>query len=199
MADVPSMEAVVVLLRRLPGIGPRSAQRIAYDLLVRKRDLMPQLAAALQRADAAVRFCTRCNNLSEAPLCNVCLGEKRDRSLLCIVESPADLRAIDDTGVFTGEFFVLMGHLSPLDGIGPEALHLDRLSKRLAEAGLREVIFATNPTLEGEATAQFLAELVPNGITMSRIARGVPVGGELVYVDRGTLGRAIHGRRLLDE
>jgi recombination protein RecR len=109
------------------------------------------------------------------------------------------LRAIDDTGVFTGEFFVLMGHLSPLDGIGPEALHLDRLSERLAEADLREVIFATNPTLEGEATAQFLAELVPDGITMSRIARGVPVGGELVYVDRGTLGRAIHGRRLLDE
>ncbi|MBU2737902.1 recombination mediator RecR [Acidithiobacillus concretivorus] len=199
MADVPSMEALEALLRRLPGIGPRSAQRICYDLLVRKRSLLPQLAAAFERAHGAVRFCERCNNLSEAPLCGVCRGAHRDHSQLCIVESPADLRAIEDTGVFSGDFFVLMGHLSPLDGIGPEALHLDRLSARLAETGLQEVIFATNPTLEGEATAQFLAELVPAGVTISRIAHGVPVGGELEYVDRGTLGRAMHGRRLLDE
>ncbi|HUX19389.1 MAG TPA: recombination mediator RecR, partial [Acidithiobacillus sp.] len=194
MADVPSMDALVALLRRLPGIGPRSAQRISNELLVRKRDLMPQLAAALQQAHATVRFCQRCNNLSEAPLCAVCRSEHRDRSILCVVESPADLRAIEDTGVFVGEFFVLMGHLSPLDGIGPEALHIDRFSARLGEADLREVIFATNPTLEGEATAQFLAGLVPDGMTISRIARGVPVGGELEYVDRSTLGRALHGR-----
>ena len=193
------MDALATLLRRLPGIGPRSAQRISYELLVRKRDLMPQLAAALQQAHTMVRFCERCNNLSESSRCSVCRAEHRDRSIVCVVESPADLRAIEDTGVFAGEFFVLMGHLSPLDGIGPEALHIDRLTARLAEAGLREVIFATNPTLEGEATAQFLAGLVPNGITVSRIARGVPVGGELEYVDRGTLGRALHGRRLLDE
>ena len=199
MADVPSMDALVALLRRLPGIGPRSAQRISYELLVRKRDLMPQLAAALQQAHAVVRFCKRCNNLSEAPLCAVCRSEHRDRSILCVVESPADLRAIEDTGAFVGEFFVLMGHLSPLDGIGPEALHIDRFSARLGEADLREVIFATNPTLEGEATAQFLAGLVPGGITISRIARGVPVGGELEYVDRSTLGRALHGRSLLDD
>ncbi|WP_414039268.1 recombination mediator RecR [Acidithiobacillus sp. M4-SHS-6] len=199
MADVPSMEALEALLRRLPGIGPRSAQRICYDLLVRKRQLLPQLAAALERAHASVRFCVRCNNLSEAPLCSVCRGEHRDHSVLCIVESPADLRAIEDTGVYSGDFFVLMGHLSPLDGVGPEALHLDRLSQRLAESGLKEVIFATNPTLEGDATAQFLAELVPAGISISRIAHGVPVGGELEYIDRSTLGRAMHGRRLLDE
>ncbi|CDQ10459.1 gap repair protein (fragment) [Acidithiobacillus ferrivorans] len=143
------MDALVALLCRLPGIGPRSAQRIGYELLVRKRALMPQLAEALQHANSMVRLCDRCNNLSEAPLCKVCGSDRRDRSILCVVESPADLRAIEDTGAFKGEFFVLMGHLSPLDGIGPEALHIDRLIPRMAETQLREVVLATNSTMEG--------------------------------------------------
>ncbi len=197
MADLPSMDALVALLRRLPGIGPRSAQRIGHELLVRKRDLMPQLAKALQHANNTIRLCDRCNNLSESSLCKACSSDRRDRSILCVVESLADLRAIEDTGAFTGEFFVLMGHLSPLDGIGPEALHVDRLIPRLAENQLREVIFATNPTMEGEVTAQYLAGLVPDGVTISRLARGVPVGGDLEYVDRNTLGSALQGRRLL--
>ncbi|MEL5849854.1 MAG: recombination mediator RecR [Candidatus Igneacidithiobacillus chanchocoensis] len=197
-AGTPSLDRVVALLRRLPGIGPRSAQRIALDLLLRKRALMPQLAEALAAAHRSVRHCSRCNNLCEDELCSICNSGRRDRSLLCIVESPADLLAIEDSGSYVGEYFVLMGHLSPLDGIGPDALHLDLLEKRLQEEGLQEVIFATNSTLEGEATAQFVAALVPEGIRVTRIARGIPMGGELEYLDRSTLGRAVQGRGTLD-
>ncbi|MBU2753881.1 recombination protein RecR [Acidithiobacillus sp. CV18-2] len=196
--STPSLDKIVALLRRLPGIGPRSAQRIALDLLLRKRELMPQLALALQQAHQAIRHCERCNNLCEDALCSICSSGRRDRTILCIVESPADLLAIEDSAAYQGEYFVLMGHLSPLDGIGPDALHLDLLEKRLAEEGLQEVIFATNSTLEGEATAQFVAALVPEGLRVTRIARGIPMGGELEYLDRSTLGRAVQGRAALE-
>ncbi|MGC8467010.1 MAG: recombination mediator RecR [Acidithiobacillus sp.] len=199
MSETPSLAALTRLLRRLPGVGPRSSQRIAYDLLMRKRELMPALALALQAAHEQIRACSRCNNLCEAEVCAICRDSQRQRELLCVVESPVDLAAIEDSGAYLGDYFVLMGHLSPLDGVGPEDLHLDRFAARLAEPGLREVIFATNSTLEGEATAQFLAGYVPAGVRTSRIARGIPMGGELEYVDRGTLGRALLGRRDLEE
>ncbi len=199
MSATPSLDRLAALLRRLPGIGPRSAQRIAFDLLLRKRDLMSQLALALATACEQVGHCKRCNNLCEQEFCSICGAGNRDRALLCIVESPADVAAIEDSGVYGGDYFVLMGHLSPLDGVGPEALHLDLLEERLQEPGLREVIFATNSTLEGEATAQFLTSVIPAGIGISRIARGIPVGGELEYVDRGTVGRALLGRRSIED
>lgn len=200
MFGIAAVDDLVSLLRRLPGIGPRSAQRISFELLVRKRELMPLLAAALLRAHGEIRHCQRCNNLADADLCAICRSERRDHGVLCVVESPADVLAIEATGVYNGDYFVLMGHLSPLDGIGPEALHLERFAERIALAGLREVILATNPTVEGEATAHFLGGMMHReGVAVSRIARGVPVGGELEYVDRGTLGRALSGRRALED
>ncbi|MCL5980772.1 MAG: recombination mediator RecR [Gammaproteobacteria bacterium] len=200
MFGIAAVDELVSLLRRLPGIGPRSAQRISFELLVRKRELMPLLAAALLRANGEIRHCQRCNNLADADLCAICRSDRRDHGVLCVVESPADVLAIEATGIYNGDYFVLMGHLSPLDGIGPEALHLERFAERIALADLREVILATNPTVEGEATAHFLGGMMRReGVAVSRIARGVPVGGELEYVDRGTLGRALSGRRALED
>lgn len=200
MFGIAAVDDLVSLLRRLPGIGPRSAQRISFELLTRKREIMPLLAAALLRAHEQIRHCQRCNNLADADLCAICRSDRRDHGVLCVVESPADVMAIEGTGVYNGDYFVLMGHLSPLDGIGPEALHLERFAERIAQADLREVILATNPTVEGEATAHFLAGMIQReGVAVSRIARGVPVGGELEYVDRGTLGRALNGRRALED
>ncbi|WP_123104445.1 recombination mediator RecR [Acidithiobacillus sulfuriphilus] len=200
MFGIAAVDELVSLLRRLPGIGPRSAQRISFELLVRKRELMPLLAAALLRANGEIRHCQRCNNLADADLCAICRSDRRDHGVLCVVESPADVLAIEATGIYNGDYFVLMGHLSPLDGIGPEALHLERFAERIALADLREVILATNPTVEGEATAHFLGGMMRReGVAVSRIARGVPVGGELEYVDRGTLGRALTGRRALED
>jgi recombination protein RecR len=200
MFGIAAVDELVSLLRRLPGIGPRSAQRISFELLVRKRELMPLLAAALLRANGEIRHCQRCNNLADADLCAICRSDRRYHGVLCVVESPADVLAIEATGIYNGDYFVLMGHLSPLDGIGPEALHLERFAERIALADLREVILATNPTVEGEATAHFLGGMMRReGVAVSRIARGVPVGGELEYVDRGTLGRALSGRRALED
>ena len=200
MFGIAAVDELVSLLRRLPGIGPRSAQRISFELLVRKRELMPLLAAALLRANGEIRHCQRCNNLADADLCAICRSDRRDHGVLCVVESPADVLAIEATGIYNGDYFVLMGHLSPLDGIGPEALHLERFAERIALADLPEVILATNPTVEGEATAHFLGGMMRReGVAVSRIARGVPVGGELEYVDRGTLGRALSGRRALED
>lgn len=193
--QVPSIDQLILALRQLPGVGPRSAQRMAYTLLERKRSAMIALADALREADAKVRHCERCNNLSDTPLCAICQSARRNRALLCVVETPADLMAIEQTGVYDGYYFVLMGHLSPLDGMGPEQLHLERLSA-LLEQGFEEVILATNATVEGEATAHFLADLLQGrGLKATRIAHGVPMGGELEYVDRSTLGSALHGRR----
>lgn len=197
---VPAIEALVQALRQLPGVGPRSARRMAYALLERKRPVMAELADALSRADAAVRHCERCNNLSDEPLCAVCRSSRRNPGLLCVVETPADVMAIEATGAYDGYYFVLMGHLSPLDGIGPEALHVNRLEQLLQDGGFEEVILATNPTVEGEATAHFLADLVRRqGLRATRIAHGVPVGGELEYVDRGTLSSALSGRRAIED
>jgi recombination protein RecR len=179
----------------MPGIGKKSAQRIAYHLLQHDREGARKLADALNEAAEHIGHCRRCRNFSETPLCDYCSSERRDKSLLCVVESPADVYAVDEAG-FKGVYFVLMGHLSPLDGIGPDDLELDKLAALLDEGEIHEVILATNSTVEGEATAHFISEMVRNrNKRVSRIAHGVPMGGELEYVDSGTLSEAIAGRR----
>lgn len=189
------LENLIDALQRLPGIGRKSAQRIAYFLLQRDRDGARHLAGALVEAVDNVGHCQRCRTFSEEPVCAICTSEKRDRTQLCVVESPADVYAVEEAG-FRGTYFVLMGHLSPLDGIGPEDLQLDRLDALLREGGVHEVILATNTTVEGEATAHFISEMVKkHNLRVTRIAHGVPVGGELEYVDSGTLSHALAGRR----
>ena len=196
MSEVPSLEALKQALRRLPGVGPKSAQRMAFHLLQRDRDGARQLAQALSNAAERVIHCRRCNNFSETELCDICTSTRRDASLLCVVESPADLISLDQAGVYNGMYFVLMGRLSPLDGIGPEELGLDRLEALLDKGEIKEVVLATNLTMEGEATAHYVTELVrKRNIRATRIAYGVPVGGELEYTDRSTLARALNGRR----
>jgi len=195
MSTSPRLAALIDALRCMPGIGKKSAQRIAYHLLQRNREGAKKLADALNEAVEHIGHCRRCRNFSETPLCDYCSSERRDKSLLCVVESPADVYAVDEAG-FKGVYFVLMGHLSPLDGIGPDDLELDRLAALLDEGEVQEVILATNSTVEGEATAHFISEMVRNrDRRVSRIAHGVPMGGELEYVDSGTLSEAIAGRR----
>jgi recombination protein RecR len=195
LSESSRLERLIEALRCMPGIGRKSAQRIAYHLLRRDRDGAKHLAAALVDAVEHIGHCNRCRIFSEASLCSVCTSEKRDRSLLCVVESPADVYAVEDAG-YRGLYFVLMGHLSPLDGIGPDELQLDRLEAILDEGHVREVILATNPTVEGEATAHYIGEMVHRRkLRVTRIAHGVPVGGELEYIDSGTLSHALSGRR----
>src|SRR5579875_1412550 len=185
-------------LRALPGVGPKTAQRMAFHLLQDDRPGAQSLADALDAALASVRRCGRCRMLTESELCSVCSSPQRDATLLCVVESAADVLAIEQSGSYRGRYFVLMGHLSPLDGIGPEQLGARELEALLAEGGVHEVILATNPTVEGEATAHFLSELALRcGVRASRIAHGVPMGGELEYVDGGTLAHALAGRQLI--
>ena len=192
----PSLDRLIEALRCLPGVGPKSAQRMAFHLLERDRDGARQIASAVGGALEQLGRCNRCRMFAEGELCPVCAAAGRDRSLLCVVESPADVVAIEQSGGFRGCYFVLMGHLSPLDGIGPAEIGIDALERLLDEGVVREVILATNPTVEGEATAHFLAEVVTRrGIRASRIAHGVPVGGELEYVDGGTLAHALAGRQ----
>lgn len=192
----PSLDRLIEALRCLPGVGPKSAQRMAFHLLERDRDGARQIAAAVDGALTQLGRCSRCRMFAEGDLCPVCAAPGRDRSLLCVVESPADVVAIEQSGGFRGCYFVLMGHLSPLDGIGPAQIGIEALERLLGEGELREVILATNPTVEGEATAHFLAEVITQrGIRASRIAHGVPVGGELEYVDGGTLAHALAGRQ----
>ena len=187
-------------LRCLPGVGPKSAQRMAFHVLERDREGGGRLAAALSAAVASVGHCERCRMLTEETLCPVCKASGRDDGVLCVVESPADVVAVEQTAGYSGRYFVLMGHLSPLDGIGPEELGLDQLAARLDEGQVREVILATNPTVEGEATAHFVGELCRDrDIRATRIAHGVPVGGELEYVDSGTLSHAFAGRTAIGE
>jgi recombination protein RecR len=196
MADTPTLEALKQALRRLPSVGPKSAQRIAYYLLERDREGARLLAQALAQAVERISHCRACNNFSETDICDICAAARRDRSLLCVVESPSDLSSIEQAGVYNGVYYVLMGRLSPLDGIGPEELGIPRFEARLDEGEVKEVILATNLTVEGEATAQYLTDLVrARGIRATRIAYGVPVGGELEYIDRTTLARAMAGRR----
>ena len=196
---VPSakgLERLVEALRVLPGVGPRSAQRMAYHLLQHDRAGAGQLAQALSQALETVQRCAKCNNFSEDEVCSLCCSPRRDASLLCVVETPAYLAMVEQTVSYSGMYFVLMGRLSPLDGVGPRDIGLDRLQARVAEGEVREVILATNFTNEGEATAHYIAEMLrARGIRVSRIARGVPLGGELEYVDAGTLSQALLERR----
>ena len=183
-------------LRCLPGVGPKSAQRMALHLLERDRDGARRLVEALQAALDGIGRCRQCRDLSETELCALCANPRRDHSLLCVIETPADVLAVEQATGFQGVYFVLMGHLSPLDGIGPAELGLDSLEARLDAGEIREIILATNPTVEGEATAYYIAELArERGIRATRIAHGVPLGGELESVDGGTLAHAFAGRR----
>jgi recombination protein RecR len=196
MSANSALEALKQALRRLPGVGPKSAQRMAFHLMERDRDGARRIAEALTDALQKITHCKRCNNLSESELCPICTGPKRDRSLLCVVESPSDLVSLEQSGVYQGLYFVLMGRLSPLDGIGPDEIGVPRLAELLAEGEVKEVVLATNLTVEGEATAQYLSDLIrARGIRATRIAYGVPIGGELEYTDRNTLARALAGRR----
>ena len=183
-------------LRCLPGIGPKSAQRMTYHLLQHNREGGRRLAEALAAALERVGHCKMCRTLTEQEICPLCSSAQRDHSLLCVVETPVDVQALEQSTGYRGLYFVLMGHLSPLDGIGPEELGLDQLAARLDGGGINEVILATNPTVEGEATAHYVSEMVhARGITASRIAHGVPLGGELEYIDGGTLSHAFAGRK----
>ena len=194
--SLTSLDALAKALRCLPGVGPRAAQRMALHLLQHDRAGALALAEALVHAIQAVRHCERCNTFTEDAICALCRSGKRDPALLCVVETPADLVTVEQTHAYQGLYFVLMGRLSPLDGIGPKEIRLDRLLKRATDGVVREVILATNFTNEGEATAHYVAEmLIARGLAVSRLARGVPVGGELEYVDAGTLAQALRDRR----
>ena len=195
----PLIDEMIKALRCLPGVGTKSAQRMALYLLERDRSGGNRLSAALSAAMEGVVSCSKCRNLCETDLCSFCLDSRRDDELLCVVETPADLLSIEQAGGFRGRYFVLSGHLSPIDGIGPEDLGIDHLLESLKESNVQEVILATNPTVEGEATAHFLVEQIKAlNINVSRIAHGVPVGGELEYVDSGTLAYALEGRRMCE-
>jgi recombination protein RecR len=196
MSASPLLDQLVEALRVLPGVGQKSAQRMALQLLERNRDGGRRLAAVLAEAMQRIGNCERCRTFSEESVCALCKSATRDPELLCAVESPADLAAIEQATGYRGRYFVLLGRLSPLDGLGPRELGLDRLTERLAEGEVRELIIATNPTVEGEATAHYLAQLArQHGVRASRLAHGVPLGGELEYIDRGTLAHAFGMRQ----
>lgn len=196
MKSAASLEELAESLRCLPGVGPRSAQRMAYHLMQYDRVGAQRLASALARALERVRRCERCNGFTELELCELCSSPKRDATQLCVVETPADLLMIEQTLAYTGLYFVLMGRLSPIDGIGPKEIGLDVLAKRAADGVVKEVVIATNFTTEGDATAHYVAEMLhARGIKVTRIARGVPLGGELEFVDTGTLAQALYDRR----
>lgn len=194
----PLLRDLIDALRVLPGVGPKSAQRMAFTLLAGERDGAQALSRALAEAAQLVGQCAQCRMLTEEKVCSICRSPRRDETMVCVVETPADVAAVEQSGGFSGHYFVLMGHLSPLDGIGPAELGLDQLRGRLAEGRIKELILATNPTVEGDATARFVAELAADHrVRASRIAHGVPVGGELEFVDSGTLSHALAGRKEL--
>lgn len=198
MSNPPALEHLVEALRCLPGVGPKSALRMAYHLLQRDRSGGATLAGALTQALNTISHCSLCNNFSEQPICTLCASDKRDPSLLCVVEMPTDLMMLEQTQAYQGMYFVLMGRLSPLDGVGPRDIHLDRLLKRAQDGVVQEVVLATNYTVEGEATAHYVSELLKaRGLKVSRIARGLPMGGEIEHVDSGTLAQAMMERRTL--
>jgi recombination protein RecR len=187
---------LVEALRVLPGVGPRSAQRMAYHLLQHERTGAEELSRALSEALARLKHCSMCNNYTEDEVCALCRSPRRDRSTLCVVETPADLAMVEQTAAYSGMYFVLMGRLSPLDGVGPRDIGLERLLERATGGEVKEVVLATNFTNEGEATAHYVAEMLKaRDVRVSRIARGVPLGGELEYVDAGTLSQALQDRR----
>jgi len=195
----PSIEELIDALRCLPGVGPKSAQRMTLHLLERDREGAENLAEALIGAVNKVSHCQRCRNFTELEVCEICIDPKRDSTMICVVETPADVLAVEMSGSYRGIYYVLMGHLSPIDGIGPEEIGLDLFHQRVSEEGISEVILATNPTVEGEATAYYLIDsLQGEEVKVSRIAHGVPLGGELEYVDGSTLAHAFSGRRQVD-
>jgi recombination protein RecR len=196
VASTPLLEQLIEALRCLPGVGPKSAQRMALHLLERDREGGLQLSATLAAAMERIGRCRQCRNLSEQDLCRICANAQRDASLLCVVESPSDVLAIEQATGYQGRYFVLMGRLSPLDGIGPAELGLDDLARRLEQAPPAEIIIATNPTVEGEATAYYLQRMAhKQGIKVSRIAHGVPLGGELEFTDQSTIAHAFASRQ----
>ena len=195
MSFSPLIRQLIDALRVLPGVGQKSAQRMALQLLERERQGGLRLASALSAAMEGVGYCRQCRTLSESEICGFCSDTRRDDSLLCVVEGPMDVFAVEQTG-YRGRYFVLKGHLSPIDGLGPDAIGVPDLERRVSEGGFQEMIIATNPTVEGEATAYYIAQLLaPKGLTISRIAHGVPLGGELDLVDGGTLTHAFAGRK----
>ena len=196
MKNPPALEQLIESLRCLPGVGPKSAQRMAYYLLQRDRKGASSLALALDNALQVVDHCKLCNTFSEQPICPLCESAQRDSTVLCVVEMPTDLMMLESTRAYSGMYFVLMGRLSPLDGVGPKEIHLDKLLKLAQDGVVQEVILATNYTVEGDATAHYISELLrARGIKVSRIARGMPMGGEIEYVDTGTLAQAMLERR----
>ncbi|HID00853.1 MAG TPA: recombination protein RecR [Piscirickettsiaceae bacterium] len=198
--QTPALAQLIEALKILPGVGQKTAQRMAFALLERQREGGLALAEALQTAMQHIRHCEQCRNFTEAPLCPICASPRRDGSRICIVESPSDLEVIEQAGVFDGHYFVLMGHLSPIDGIGPEELGLDRLAQRLQTGTVKEVILALSATVEGEATAWYLQQLAAEqGIPLTRLAQGVPFGAELEYLDTNTLAQAFRQRRKVEE
>ena len=199
MSYSPLLVKLIDALRCMPGVGQKSAQRIAFHLLERDREGAAAMSSALAEAVEGIGHCKRCRMLTELEICSICSAPGRDETQLCVVETPADVVAVEDATGFRGLYFVLMGHLSPLDGIGPEELGLSELEERLGNEGIEEVIIATNPTVEGDATAHYLADLAArHKVQASRIAHGVPLGGELEYVDGGTLSHAFYGRRVVE-
>lgn len=198
MSLSPLLQQLITALRCLPSVGPKSAQRMALHLLERDRDNARTLANALLEAIEKIGECEQCRALSETPICDICGDSERDHSAICVLESPVDLMAIEQSGSFNGVYFVLKGHLSPIDGIGPEDLGIPRLLERIDQGLVKEVILATNPTVEGEATAHYISAQISSGVRVTRIAHGVPVGGELEFVDGGTLAHALSGRRLIN-
>lgn len=197
MADPRSVAGLKQALQRLPGVGPKSAQRMAFHLLERDREGARQIGEAIRQALSRVNHCQRCNNFSESAFCQICASAKRDSAMLCIVETPADLDAIEQAGIYRGMYFVLMGHLSPLDDIGPDQLGVKQLLTLIADSAIDEVILATNLTLEGQATGDFLLDLLQEKkVQVTQLARGMPIGGELEYMDAGTLNQAFSDRRL---
>ncbi|MDC0598956.1 recombination mediator RecR [Gammaproteobacteria bacterium] len=200
----PLIDQLIDAFKRLPGVGSKSAQRMVLYFLEKDRDGGNNLAAALMAAMEGVGQCEKCRTLSEEALCRICQNPGRDQSLLCIVETPADVFAVEQASSYKGLYFVLMGHLSPIDGIGPEEIGIDQLIAMVKQSSTQEVILATNPTVEGEATAYYIAEqlkspeLIARGLKVSRIAHGVPVGGELEYIDGGTLIHSFAGRQLME-
>ena len=196
--SLSGLDELAQALRTLPGVGPKAAQRMALHLLQHDRAGAVRLASALERAAQTVRHCERCNTFTEDVVCALCRSGKRDAMLLCVVETPADLLVVEQTQAYSGLYYVLMGRLSPLDGIGPKEIRLERLIKRATDGVVKEAVLATNFTNEGEATAHYIGEmLTARGLKVTRLARGVPVGGELEYVDSGTLAQALRDRRAL--
>ena len=192
------VQTLIDELGRMPGVGPKSAQRIAFHLLKIPADDVARLAQAIIEAKARVRFCTRCWNFAEGELCPICLDDRRDSNVLCVVEESRDIISIEKTGEFKGRYHVLLGAMNPLDGIGPEQLKMKELFARIEPEDVQEVILCTNPNTEGEVTAMYIARMMkPFGVRVTRIASGLPVGGDLEYADELTLGRALEGRREL--